>query len=198
VICIVRLSRYREADPWKVALWSWAFALLAVAAGLGAVVHGLEMSEQRRALLWQPLFLSLGLVVGLFVVAAVQDWKGRTASRRLLPIMLVAGAGFFGLTRIASGTFLVFVAYEAVAMLLALGVYGSLAANGKLRGAAVVAVAIVLNIVAAGIQASGSVAITLGVPFDHNGLFHIVQAVAVVVLVKGLEQGLTAHAESHA
>jgi hypothetical protein len=157
----------------------------------------MEMSEELKDLLWQPLFLALGLVVALFVVAAVYDWKGRGVSRRLLPVMLLVGAGFFGLTRIATGTFLVFIIYEAVAMVFALVVYGSLAANGKLRGAAIVAVAIVLNIVAAGIQASGSVAVTVGVPFDHNGLFHIVQAVAVVVLVAGLEQGLTARAKSN-
>lgn len=155
------------------------------------------MSEELKDLLWQPLFLALGLVVALFVVAAVHDWQGRGVSRRLLPVMLLVGAGFFGLTRIATGTFLVFIIYEAVAMVFALVVYGSLAANGKLRGAAIVAVAIVLNIVAAGIQASGSVAVTVGVPFDHNGLFHIVQAVAVVVLVAGLEQGLTARAKSN-
>jgi hypothetical protein len=178
-------------DPWKVGLWSWVFGLLAVAAGLGTVVHGLEMSDELRDLLWQPLFLSLGLIVGLFVVAAVYDWKGRSASQRVLPVMIGVGVGFFALTRIVNGTFLVFVVYEAAAMVFALTLYGMLAAGKRLKGAGIVALAIVLNIIAAGIQASGSVAVTIGVPFDHNGVFHVVQTVAVVVVVLGVQQGLS-------
>jgi len=190
VVCIVRLRRFRDADPWKVGLWSWVFGLLAFAAALGAVVHGLEMSQATSDVLWHPLFLSLGLVVGLFVVAAIYDWKGRTASRRLLPVMLLTGVAFFVLTRIVTGTFLVFVAYEAVAMVFAFVLYTGLAMGKRLEGAGTIAAAIVLNIVAAAIQATGSVTVTIGVPFDHNGLFHVVQAVAVVVLVVGLEKGL--------
>lgn len=190
VVCMIRLRGFRDADPWRVGIWLWVFGLLAFAAGLGAVVHGLEMSENTRDLLWQPLFLSLGLVVGLFVVAATYDWKGQTASGRLLPVMLVIGVAFFALTRIVTGTFLVFVAYEAVAMVFAFVLYTGLAVSKRLEGAGTIALAIVLNIVAAGIQASGSVAVTIGVPFDHNGVFHVVQTVAVIVLVSGLVKGL--------
>jgi len=190
IVCLASLWRSRARDPWKVGLWSWVLGLLTFAAGLGAVAHGFEMQEGLRSLLWHPLFLSLGLVVGLFVVAAVHDWKGQAVSRRVLPAMLAVGIVFFAVTLVASGTFLVFVAYEAVAMLSALAVYVTLAAGSRLAGAGIVALAIVLNIVAAGIQASGTVRLTIGVPFDHNGVFHLVQIVAVVVLVVGLQQGL--------
>jgi hypothetical protein len=94
------------------------------------------------------------------------------------------------LTRVVAGTFLVFVVYEAVAMLFALVLYATLAIRRTLPGAATIAVAIVLNIVAAGVQASGSVAVTVVVPFDHNGVFHVAQTVAVVVLYVGLARGL--------
>jgi len=189
--CLASLRRDRDRDSWKVDLWSWVLGLLALAAGLGAVAHGFEMGEGLRTLLWQPLFLSLGLVVALFVVAAIHDWKGRAPSRRALPVMLAVGVAFFAVTRVVSGSFLVFVAYEAVAMVFALVVYVTLAARQRLPAAGIVALAIVLNIIAAGIQASGTVHLTLGVPFDHNGVFHLVQMVAVVVLVAGLRRGLT-------
>jgi hypothetical protein len=188
--CLVSLRRFRDSDPWKVDLWSWVLGLLALAAGLGAAAHGFEMSEGLRTILWQPLFLSLGLVVALFVVAAVHDWKGQAVSRRLLPVMLAVGVGFFAVTRLVSGSFLVFVVYEAVAMVFALAVYVTLAVGQRLPAAGIVALAIVLNIVAAAIQASGTVRLTIGVPFDHNGVFHLVQMVGVVVLVMGLQRGL--------
>lgn len=190
LVCVGVLRRHRTVDPPKVRLWSWVFGLLIFAAGLGAVAHGIAMSEATRDALWRPLFLVLGLVVALFAAAAIHDWKGQHMARRMLPLLVSLGVLFFLVTQLASGSFLLFVLYEAVAMLFAFAVYVRLAAGRKLAGAGVVAVGIVLNILAAAIQATESVRFTLGVPFDHNGVFHLVQIVAVIVLTAGLVRGL--------
>ena len=95
------------------------------------------------------------------------------------------------MSQLLDGSFLIFVVYEAVAMLVALGIYVALRLKRQLRGAGMMALAILLNIVAAGIQAGGSIQFTLIWPFDHNGVFHIVQMVAVVVLMVGLSQSLS-------
>jgi hypothetical protein len=182
--CILYLARWVERDRWRVMLWCSVLALLALSAALGAIVHAFELS------LWATLYLLLGLTVALFVVAAAYDWRGVTLARRLfVPMVLVAGV-FFAITRLVAGTFLVFVVYEGAAMFLALGVYVVLAWGNRLRGAAVVALGIALNIVAAGIQASRAVAFTAIWPFDHNGVFHLVQMLAVLVLVVGVRRGL--------
>jgi hypothetical protein len=191
VVALVMIRRRRAADPWKVGLWSWLLGLLALASVLGTVAHGLELSESFLDLLWQPLYLSLGLVVALFTVAAIRDRFGEAAARRALPWMIVFGFGFFAVTRIGSGTFLVFVAYEAIAMLIALILYVDAAIRPRVAGAAVMAVGVALNLVAAAVQQS-SVALDLaGLPLDHNGVFHLVQMVAVVVLTAGVLHGLT-------
>jgi hypothetical protein len=189
VACVAVLWRFRAADAFKVGIWAWVFGLLAVASVLGAVAHALAVSEELREVLWRPLYLSLGLVVALFAVGAVYDWKGRRVAVRLLPIVLPVALGFFAVTQLLSGAFLVFVLYEAVAMLAALGIYGTLAARGR-RGAGLVAAGVLLSIVAAGIQATGSVRLELVVPFDHNGVFHLVQMVALAVLTAGLARTL--------
>jgi hypothetical protein len=191
-ICVVLLQRWRERDRWKAGVWSWVFGLLAAAALLGAAVHGLVLSTRLQTVLWQPLFLSLGLVVALFVVAAVYDWRGRDTARSALPIMLVVALLFYAITRLASGTFLVFVLYEAAAMLFALAIYVALAVRRSLAGAGWIAAGIGLNIVAAAIQASGAVSVTIIWPFDHNGVFHLVQIVAIVVLMRGLAKSFPA------
>ncbi len=188
--CIAYLQQYRKADGWKVGIWTWVLVTLAAAALLGAVVHGFEMSDGTREFLWRPLFFLLGLLVALFVVAASYDWLGEQSARRVLAAMIPIAMGFFAITQLLSGAFLVFVVYEAIAMLVALGIYFSLAVRRRLPGARLMALAILLNIVAAGIQASGSVRFTLIWSFDHNGVFHIVQMLAVVVLMLGLRQSL--------
>lgn len=189
MVAIAALRPHAGRDRWKVAVWSWVFGLLALSATLGAAAHGLDIPPGVRTALWQPLFLALGALVGLFVVAAVYELRGRGAARRLLPFMLGMAVVFYGLTRLFSGMFRVFLIYEAAAMVLALLIFLSLARAGR-RGAGIIAVAIVINIVAAAIQESESVAVTWIWSFDHNGLFHLVQMVAVVVLVIGLRRSL--------
>lgn len=183
--CMVVLIKHRAGQRRRFLIWSWVFGLLAFASLLGAVAHGLDLGPAAREWLWRPLFLSLGLVVALFVVGAVFDFRGERAARTVLVPMLVLGVGFFGVTQVLSGSFLVFVAYEAVAMLTALGMYLLLASRRQLEGAGVIAAGILLNIAAAAVQAS-NFSLTIVVPLDHNGVFHLVQIVALVVLTRGL------------
>ena len=190
-VCVAYLWRLRTRDRWRSGLWRAALGLLCASSALGAVVHGLELSAVARERLWAPLYLLLGLTVSLFVVAAAYDWRGAAFARRLLIPMLAAGAAFFAVTRLAEGTFLVFVVYEAAAMVFALAIYLRLAVHDALRGAGVVAIGIALNIVAAAIQATRAVRFTAMWPFDHNGVFHVVQMIAVAVLVGGVRLGFT-------
>lgn len=191
LLCAAILHLSRRHDAWKVRLWTWVLVLLAAAALLGSVAHGLDLAERTREHVWRPLYLSLGLVVALFALAAVRDWRGEGRARRLAPLAVWLGIGFFVVTQLGSGAFLVFVAYEAAAMLFALVVYAVLAVRRQLVGAGIVAAGILLNLIAAGLQASAGVGISVaGVPFDHNGVFHLVQIVAVIVLTVGLRRGL--------
>jgi hypothetical protein len=197
LFCAAVLHMARRQDVWKVRLWTWVFVLLAVAALLGTAAHGLDLTEQARANVWRPLYLSLGLVVALFALAAVRDWRGEGRARRLAPLAVWIGIGFFLVTQLGSGTFLIFVAYEAAATLFALAVYAALALRRQLPGAGIVAAGILLNLIAAAVQASDTIGVSLaGVPLDHNGVFHLVQIVAVVVLTVGLRRGLAATARA--
>ena len=189
-ICIVYLRQYRSLDGWKVGVWSWTLAAFSAAALLGAVVHGLELSDATKTFLWRPLYLLLALVVALFVVAASYDWLGKRSAWRVLAAMMPVALGFFVFTQIWSDSFRVFVVYETASMLVALAIYVYLAAGKRLTGAGLMASAILLNVLAAGIQADGSIRLTVIWPFDHNGVFHVVQMVAVLVLIAGLRRSL--------
>ena len=188
--CIAVLRRGRNRHRQRVAVWSWVFGLLTFASLVGAIAHGLDLSSTAQSWLWRPLYLSLGLVVAMFVVGAVFDLKGESAARAWLIPMLVLALVFFTVTQVGSGGFRAFVVYEALAMLGALGIYLLLALKRRLAGAGTVAAAILLNIVAAAIQSTGNITLTNVVPFDHNGVFHLVQIVALVVLTRGLARGM--------
>ena len=185
----LRLGAIDASATWKRALWCWVFGLLIVASVLGTVVHGLELSESVRSLLWRPLYLSLSLTVALFVIGGIYDWRGEAAARALLPWAVGIGVSFFAVTQLSDGAFLIFVLYEATAMLAALAMYVFLSTTGRLAGAGMMTAGIGLSIVAAAVQAS-TLSVRLIVPFDHNGLFHLVQLTATAALSNGLRRGL--------
>jgi hypothetical protein len=189
VFIVLWLLRSEAPERWKVALWCWLFGLTALSALLGAIAHGFELTEEVREAIWVPLYLSLGIVVGLIIVAAVYDWRGRNVAARLVIWTLMLGAGFFAVTQFVSGAFVVFLVYEAVALLCAFTIYFFLAAKRRLPGVGVIALAIALSMIAAAVQASDARVVWI-VPFDHNGIFHVVQIIAVAMLAAGLRQGL--------
>ncbi|MFZ7128208.1 MAG: DUF6962 family protein [Desulfobacterales bacterium] len=197
VACMIALRRHRSSDPFKVKLWSWTFGLLALAAVLGAIAHGFQTSAALRDLLWQPLNLSLGLAVALFCLGAFRDMWGRRFAKRALPVMIGLGVVFYAVTRMAGGAFFVFIIYEAAAMLTALAVYTRLAAARLLAGAWLMAGGVLVSIVAAALQAGGSVRVTLIWPFDHNGVFHLVQIVGILILTAGLKTALAGSGRQH-
>ena len=189
IVIIAALHRTAPANRWRTNLWCSAFALLATASFLGALIHALEMPRPMRIALWTPLYLSLGILMVLFIVGAVADWRGRIAAMRLVPLGIGASAAFFGLTALLGGKFIVFIVYAATILLSTLAIYTFLATTHRLKGAAVVALAILLNLAAAAVQAS-NVSLHLLVPFDHNGLFHLVQIVSTAILGWGLHLGM--------
>ena len=176
------------------AVWQAAFASLALASVLGAVAHGLELRSATRELLWQPLYLALGVTMALFVVGAVRDWRGEAASRRVLVPMLVLAVVFYGITRLTHGSFLAFVVYEAAALLFCLGIYLRLATGPAPAGAAAMAAALAVSLAAGVVQASRVGPVRIVWDFDHNGVFHLVQLVGLALLLSGLRRLLASTA----
>lgn len=192
---VIYLLRISKKNPWKIYLWISLFILLTLASVIGSIVHGIKLSSGLQTLLWHPLYLSLGLLVGIFVIAVVNDIWGQRASRRILPKMLITGACFWCITLIWSDSFLVFTVYEAAGMLFALAGYSWLTFRGHLKGALVMAAGTMVTILAAGIQAIHSLSFTFIWVFDHNGIYHIVQMLGIILLVAGLRRSLPSHPE---
>ena len=188
-LIIALLLRSATTNRWRTNLWCSVFTLLATASSLGALLHALELPKSIRIALWTPLYLSLGILVILFIVGAVADWRGKVVAKRLVPWGVGVSVAFLGLTALLGGKFIVFIVYAATIMLSALAIYIFLAATHRLKGAAVVTLAILLNLAAAAVQAS-NLSLQLLVPFDHNGLFHLVQMLSTAILGLGLHLGM--------
>jgi len=191
-VVAISLAGFDPANNFKAAIWMSAMLLLTLASILGALAHGFQMSAQTNKLFWQPLNLSLGLVIALFVVGVTHDLWGESVARQLLPFMLGLGVIFYGVTVLKAGTFLVFIGYEAISMLFALIGYIILGVRGQLSGAWLMTAGVLITIIAAAIQAGEKARGKFVWQFDHNGLFHIVQMPGIILLWVGLIQSLSA------
>ncbi len=187
VAAFVGAYRLKRVGPGSAAAGIWACALVAAALAsvIGAVTHGLEMSDRLRETLWQPLFLLLGVTVACFVAGAVADGFGPRPGRLALIGMLVLALAFYVATRMSGGKFLLFVAFQAGGLIAALVIYLRMAGRGR-PGAGLVAAALVVSLAAGVVQASDSLSLRLVWEFDHNGLYHLVQLGGLALLVSGL------------
>jgi hypothetical protein len=175
-----------QSSDFKPTVWAWTFGLLAFSSFLGAVAHGFEMTPKTNDRLWLPINLSLGLALGLFVVAALFDLRGESLARKSLPLMLIVGFGFFLVTVWKPGTFMTFIAYEAVAMLFALGTYFWLFFTSELVGMGWMVAGVLVTILAAIIQATGKAGKGIFWYFDNNGIFHLIQMIGLGLLLMGV------------
>lgn len=169
--------------------WTSIFGLMAFASALGAAAHGFQMSDALNAALWTPLNLALGLLMSLFAVAAVSHGWNDAAGSRVLAVAVGAAAFFFLLTQFASGSFLCFIAFEAVTILIVLAIFGACSLRGDRRpGSAMLTLGVMLCLVAAMVDVVYPLRVTCIWEFDNHGLFHLVQMSALLPLSIGAIQ----------
>lgn len=184
------LRRPMSVDPAKVRIWSWAFGLMASSAALGAAVHGFTMPPGLKESLWVPLYLTLGLTVSLFPVAAAHDLWGPYAVRRAMAVMTSLAALFFVLTGLLPAGFLIFVLYSGAVLIFMIAAYGWLAVRRKAAGAALAAAGFLLAFLAGVVQAKKGIQVTLIWAFDHNGIYHLLLTAGLIAIIAGLRMGL--------
>ncbi|MBN1389609.1 MAG: hypothetical protein JXA22_03095 [Candidatus Thermoplasmatota archaeon] len=190
VITAVYIARRGgRRETFRKVIWFWAFQFLAIAAAVGAVAHGFEMPGSLNDGLWNIINFSLGMTIALFLVGTVRDLKGDELSRKFLYVMIAVSLIFFIVTVLVPDMFLVFIIYESIAMLCALVTYLFLFFRKSLPGSGLIAGAILITMIAAGIQATETLMITLIWEFDFNGIFHMVQMAALPFFATGISMG---------
>ncbi len=183
------LGRTSAVRPFWTWIWSWIFTLMCVASLLGAVAHGFQMTPETNALIWNPLYLLLGLIVSLFAVAAVSHRWDDELARRFLPAGLGIAIVFYLATQFGGGSFLLFVVYEALMMLIALWLYLSCFwLVDPVRGSGFLAAGVFVGLLAAAINAMPRMELHFLWTFDNHGLFHLVQMASLILLAIGLHR----------
>jgi hypothetical protein len=193
------LYTWRSCNLFRAWIWMGMFGSLALATGVGVITHGFTLNEETRRLLWHAIHAALVPTMVCFAVGAVLDGWGEAAARRTLPGLLMLGAGLFCSATFGLEDFFPFVVFEGVVMLFSLVVYIALALRGLHPGASWMIAGVVITMGATAIQATNAVTFAVLLPFDHNGVFHLVQLPGLLCLCIGLGrhfQSLSPNAQS--
>lgn len=189
---LLRLRPLANRDPLRIRIWSWILGLLAVASFYGTIAHAVVMSPATLNAFWMPLSFILGMMVSLFVVAVLYEWRGEPVLRRGLAVMLSLGVIFFivmfVLSTMIAGYFIVFIAYSTLTMLASLGLCAALALRRRDGALGLMAGGIVLIIVGSALQAMRSITFTVVWEFDYNSVYHFFMMAAVVLFFAGLRK----------
>ena len=123
LVLLVLLHRRQANDALKRRIWSCMFGFLAMASILGSVAHGFVLPDSFLKAVWHVLYLLLGFTVAFFAIGAIHELLGKDLSRKTAPFLLAIAFLFYLVTVFVPGSFLVFIAYEAVALAGALSIY---------------------------------------------------------------------------
>ena len=178
---LLYLSRIRS---FRYSLWLALFATFTLSALLGAVAHAIRMQQAVNDLLWHPLYFLLGLVLTMLALIGLHDRFGEPVARCWLPRLLPLPVLMVIVTWLGGGAFIWFVLFEAAVMLFAVALYLGLA-NRRVPGARMVLTGLAISIAAAIVQAAGPYTVEMFWSFDHNGIFHLVQAPGLVFFYLG-------------
>ena len=189
LILFVVISKNSVSSDTKAKLWKAIFIMLFVSNILASLAHGLSMSPETNKLIWIPINLILGLLIALLMSAALYDYLGKRSMKQYFPYLIGIASVFFIMTQFYRDTFLIFVAYQSLYMLLIMGMYLHLATK-QYVGAAVISLGMLLFIIAAFAQGIGRYELDLVLPVNQDGLYHLIGIPSTILLAIGVIKSL--------
>ena len=163
------------------ALWTLAFAALALAAALGGTWHGFAPAFAAIAviLVWKATVLCVGIAsFGMLCGSAICATAGNT--RKTLVAIAAAKLAVYSGWMAGHSEYIYVIADTGTALVLVAALHLRSAARD--RASRWILAGVGVSVLAAGVQASG---FALHRHFNHNDLYHVIQIAAMILLYAG-------------
>jgi hypothetical protein len=174
----------RSGPSFLRAAFMTLFASVAVAAIIGGTVHGFFPAAESPAnrVLWAATMLSIGVTAAAMFAVGTWLGLGAEATRKLPPILGLGLSAYAVVVLFVSRDFVVAIVAYLPAVLFLLTVFLRDWLRHRNRGAAAGILGVMMALVAALAQQLG-----IGLHplyFDHNAVYHVLQAVALYLLFR--------------
>jgi hypothetical protein len=176
------LFRAREGQAARLC-WALAFAMLALAAGLGGSYHGFStlMPEDRQRLLWGATVLTIG--IASFATCAGSAFAVTAGkSRALLLAFAAAQLAVYSAWMLSHDAFIYVITDNGIAMVMVAALHGWSALHSRDRASLWMLGAVGVSILGAVVQATG---FAPSREFNHNDLYHVIQIAAIALFYVG-------------
>jgi len=164
------------------------FTFIAIAALLGGTVHGFVPDEATHmyTILWGATLVSIGLVTVAAAMAAANSGWGSTVRRVVATITIIGFVAYCNELLFVGQEFrMAIVVYLPATVFLLISFIAAYFRVGRAAGREptilVGAVGMLLTFAAAGVQQTS---LAIG-RLDHNAVYHVIQAVALVMIYFG-------------
>ncbi|WP_196891977.1 DUF6962 family protein [Aureivirga marina] len=175
-----------KIDKRKTGIWSLIYVCVAISSFLGAITHGLIISDLTYKILWNIIFLSSGFLISFVGVGALYDFYRSRLSDAIYWLAAGMSILFFLINFYGPDTFFFFIIYEALILLIALFYYYRIYRKTKLKWTSNMIFGILLSIIAAVVQTFKDLKFTIFWDFDNNGAFHIIEIFSLFFLASGI------------
>jgi hypothetical protein len=184
---------YRGDPAQRLRIWfTLFFGAVGLAALLGGTVHGffLDVTTTGYRLLWPATLLAIGLAgLAAWGIAATIQFSG-PAARAIPALAGILLAGYAALVISGMQEFLIAIAFYLPAAAFLLGVLVLTYRRTASRQVLAATAGLGLTLVASGLQQAGVGLHPLY--FNHNALYHLIQAVALLLIFWGARWFATA------
>jgi hypothetical protein len=169
--------------------WAAAFAITGLAAVLGGTSHGYRpvLATSTHTLVWRLTYVTVGLANLCVLQGAALALFARAGARLALAVLVVRFV-VYSAALIAHGAFR-YVLYDYAITLVGLLAFAVVLAARRRPGAAWVAAGVLVSLLGAVVQLER---VGAGRAFNHNDLFHVVQALGLALYARG-GRDLVAH-----
>jgi len=184
---VFALIRDKNIDNKKRNLiWLGYFSCYFIGGVIGTIGHGLNIDEGILNVLWSIMYLVLGLGIGFFAIAVLNDLFNKMMSKFIIGICLIPSVIFYLVTVFISGSFTVFVLYTMGVTILGLIAYVIIFFRTKEKSILILFLGTFFTILTgvAHLLISGEFQFIW--TFNSNGPVHIIQAIGLAITYLGI------------
>lgn len=167
-------------------MWKGYFFCYFIGGVLGAIGHGIKIDAGVLDVIWNVMYLFLGLGIGFFTIAVLNDLFNKKISKFLAGLCLLPSVLFYLVTVFISGSFTVFVVYTLAITIFGLVVYAIIFARTKDKAILILFSGISFTVLTGVAHAFVTGEIHFIWVFDKNSVMHIIQTAGLALTYLGI------------
>jgi Family of unknown function (DUF6962) len=167
-------------------MWKGYFFCYFIGGVLGAIGHGIKIDVGVLDVIWNGMYLFLGLGIGFFTIAVLNDLFNKNISKLFAGLCLLPSILFYLITVFISGSFTVFVVYTLAITIFGLVVYTIIFVRTKDKAILILLGGIFLTVLTGAAHALVTGEIHFIWVFDKNSVMHIIQAIGLALTYLGV------------